>query len=426
MTEKNGKEQDDFDELRESLAEEKEAASRRNATLLRHDARLVTAPKVATSHTGLDTAMDELREALESEKTTGPTRPLPTKGMPKGGADGCYVRTHDKIVRGPVDMSVLRYWLDNGNIGAQDELLAANGNWIKIGDVAHFKQTLFSGPSPGRRDICSVDPVAYWHLQCRPFEQQMSPRFFYEAEACKEACVRITFAIKSRKEIALLSGESGIGKTMLCRTVLSRLPGDRFAHAYVANPAVGTSRIAREVYRQLGGNSELEDDYEVEHALRDLLAHHRAEGRNCVAIMDNAHMLERASHLQDLLFYLAHLASETFLLTLVLSGRPQIEDILRSYEPIRQRISLKAKIPRLSGDDVRSYIAHHVTTAGGNAAIFGEAASAAAAETSCGLPRTVNSICDLALTFAAATGAEEVTPGHVAEATQEMKGQAAQ
>ena len=92
----------------------------------------------------------------------------------------------------------------------------------------------------------------YWKFKSLPFENAPDPKFFFESKAHREGVTRLLFSIETRKALALLTGDYGSGKSVLCQTVIDRLPPNEFRTALVANPRMDALDITREIAYQLG------------------------------------------------------------------------------------------------------------------------------------------------------------------------------
>ena len=93
-------------------------------------------------------------------------------------------------------------------------------------------------------------------------------------------------------------------------------------------------------------------------------------------------------------------------LQLILVGQPELVDKLNMPELVQfaQRISIEYHLTPLNFDETQNYIAHRLRVAGGDPAIFNEAAAAAVYYYTEGIPRLINNICDLAMVFCICCG----------------------
>jgi len=259
----------------------------------------------------------------------------------------------------------------------------------------------------------------YWNLKLLPFENAPDPKFFFESHSHTEAVTRLLFSIQTRKAMALITGDYGSGKTVLCQTVIGRLDPNQHKIALVTNPRMDAIDITREIAYQLGEDIKTRSKYDVLHAFNNLLDRHHAAGRHCAAIVDEAQLVNDPAALDDLRLLLNHQVAGQFLMTLVLVGQTELNDMLRPIPQMTQRIGLRFHIPHLDASQVRPYMAHRMATAGGDMKIFTAEAISEVERLSKGNPREINALCDMALLTASLSSASQVTREHVADAGRE-------
>jgi len=113
--------------------------------------------------------------------------------------------------------------------------------------------------------------LEHWHLKKQPFDITSDPDFFFESKGHLEAITRISFAVETQKAIVLLTGDYGSGKTVVCDTVISRLPPEQYKIAFITNPRMESIDLAREITFQFGEDIASRSSYDVLHALNILL-----------------------------------------------------------------------------------------------------------------------------------------------------------
>lgn len=259
----------------------------------------------------------------------------------------------------------------------------------------------------------------YWNLTDLPFENAPDPTFFFESRGHQEACVRFMFAIQTRKAMALVTGDYGSGKTVMCQTSINKLDPNEFRTAFISNPRMDALDLTREIAYQLGEDIQTRSKYDVLHAFNNLLDRHHTAGRHCAAILDEAQLIDDPSVLEDLRLLLNYQAHGKLLLTLVLVGQTELNDMLRPIPQMTQRIGLKFHIPHLDADEISPYIQHRLETAGGSLEIFAEQAISEVWTLSKGNPREINALCDMALLTASLSQKKHVTAEDILDAGRE-------
>ncbi|MBU4212189.1 MAG: AAA family ATPase [Kiritimatiellae bacterium] len=261
--------------------------------------------------------------------------------------------------------------------------------------------------------------LEYWHFNKRPFDITSDPDFFFESKGHQEAITRISFAVETQKAIVLLTGDYGSGKTVVCDTVISRLPPEQFKVAFITNPRMDSIDLAREITFQFGEDIASRSSYDVLHALNVLLERFAATGKHCIVFIDEAHLILDSSILEDLRLLLNHQYQKKFIFTLMLAGQTELRDRLKLIPQMTQRIGMKFHIPNLQTDEVPQYIAHRLTVAGGRPDIFEKPAVDEIVKLCNGNPREVNALADLCLLIGSLTGKERIHQEEVLDAWKE-------
>jgi type II secretory pathway predicted ATPase ExeA len=240
----------------------------------------------------------------------------------------------------------------------------------------------------------------FFGLKDSPFNVSPDPRYLYWTKTTQEALSVLTYGIKSRKGIMLLTGEVGTGKTTLLNRLLDWLRHQDVATAFVFNS-------------QLLSVSQLFDfmmaDFEVpcesrlkSHVLLKLnqwlLERYRA-GKTSVLIVDEAQNL--SDQLLEEIRLLTNLetASEK-LLQIVLSGQPELDEKLKQPQlrQLRQRIVLRSRTVPLTLEETYGYINERLRIAGANGQpIFPNETMDAVHRYSQGIPRVMNLLCEHSL-----------------------------
>lgn len=105
-------------------------------------------------------------------------------------------------------------------------------------------------------------------------------------------------------------------------------------------------------------------------------------------------------------------------------GQPELKDVLAREElrQLRQRILVHYELHPLSAEDVRHYVQHRLTLAGGTGRpSFTKWAMRAIHRASNGIPRIVNTLCDKALLAAFIRDSDEVNYWDVRRAIKDME-----
>src|SRR6185369_5230373 len=64
---------------------------------------------------------------------------------------------------------------------------------------------------------------SYWQLDSRPFEHTCDERFHFAAQSQRGALLKLRYVLENHRGAAVLTGESGLGKTFLVQKLLAEL-----------------------------------------------------------------------------------------------------------------------------------------------------------------------------------------------------------
>src|SRR5918994_5901135 len=90
----------------------------------------------------------------------------------------------------------------------------------------------------------------FFGFTTKPFGKTPDPSFLYESHQHKEALARLEYAVEE-KELALLVGDIGSGKTTLSRALIDRV-GEARPIILLINPRLTPNQLLRAVAQGLG------------------------------------------------------------------------------------------------------------------------------------------------------------------------------
>jgi len=238
----------------------------------------------------------------------------------------------------------------------------------------------------------------YWGLKEKPFRNTPDPKFFYYSPQHREALARLRYCIEEGLGCALLSGVFGCGKTMVAKTLQKQLLFPKYVHAFIRNPALSSVELLREIIWQLGKKVDLPHvKTDLLHILEEILLNNFYDGKETIIMIDEAHVIEDREVLEELRMLLNFQTEEKFLLTLILLGQPEIRQRIANLKQLIQRIAIHFHLDKFSMEETSNYIKHRIEVAGGDAGIFSKECFEEIYKVSGGIPRRINTVCDMAL-----------------------------
>ena len=250
---------------------------------------------------------------------------------------------------------------------------------------------------------------AYWGLNEKPFRNTPNPRYLYISQGHEEALTRLLYAVAERKGGMLLTGDYGCGKTLMSRVLLRELSPERYEMAIVANPNLTPCEFLQETLYQFGvGARPGASKPELLHRLETFARACAREGRHPVLLVDEAQMVRDVETLEEMRLILNLQRDEEFLMTLILSGQPELRGLVDRLPQFKQRLTLRYHLTPLDEAEAALYLKYRMSRAGAKRPVFTGAAERAVFEAAGGVPRVMNALCDLALLVGCGRGAKEI------------------
>ncbi len=248
----------------------------------------------------------------------------------------------------------------------------------------------------------------HFGLREKPFSLLPDPRFLYPGRTHAMAMHMLEYGLAEQTGYVVLTGEVGTGKTTLLRHLL-RSVDDQVLVGLVTNTHESFGELMKWIMLAFDLPFRERDAVEQHQLFTDFLIQRYAHGQRVVLIVDEAQNLGRSALEQ--LRMLSNINSEAdHLLQLILVGQPELRATLQT-EALRQfvqRISIDYHLRPLEREDTFAYIRHRLAVAGAPDDLFDEAAMTAIHFFARGLPRLINSLCDLSLVYAFAEDRQEV------------------
>ena len=265
-------------------------------------------------------------------------------------------------------------------------------------------------------------------LREEPFRDSLDERFYYPSAKHEKAFATMVYCITQHEPAALIVGASGIGKSLIAKRLLSSLSQyDEFRFAWVIiSPDMPKTSLLREICREAGLELPGRSAPSTQHLLEMLhtqIIDLYTQGVRLVVILDEAHFLKAQS--LHLVRTLTNIETPTEkLVTAIFVGEERFIQRLqnRTYDSLRGRIKVIARLEPLNRQETEEYIKHRVRVAGGDEDLFAEDTYDLIFEHSGGICRNINKIAGQALFNAAFRGETRVTRAAVEDAIAELEG----
>lgn len=232
----------------------------------------------------------------------------------------------------------------------------------------------------------------FYCMKERPFSKTPDPRFLYLSKGHREALARLLYVAEER-EIALLTGEIGCGKTTLSRALMDAL-GEEYRFCFIVNPRLSALEFLRSIARAFSSAPPADDKEAVLNQIADAVYLLHSEGVSPVLVIDEAQLIADREIFDEIRLLTNFQLDDRNLMTVILIGQPELRTMLANpvYEPLRQRITMHFHLSPLGMEDVQDYLDCRLAIAGGEAGLFSPDAVQRIFELSAGVPRKINQI----------------------------------
>lgn len=266
-----------------------------------------------------------------------------------------------------------------------------------------------------------MEHLHHFGLGQDPFSNDPDLRFFFESGSHSDAQRRVERGLRQQKGLTLLTGEGGMGKTLLARRILDALEEEVFEAALlVMHPgAAGSTSILQRFARQFGCEEPSADRGVLLSQIYEQLAIVREEGRHAVLMIDDAQLMTPTVFAE--LSGLLNLEYEDKrLLSMLFVGSPELDQLVQNVPGIMPRVDVRVRLQPLDMANAAAYLKHRLDAVGANAAILPSAAMEALFKFGRGRPRLLNTLADNALFEAYLAGRSAIDATDVERAASDL------
>ena len=251
---------------------------------------------------------------------------------------------------------------------------------------------------------------SHWKMSCRPFDHGYDGRLFYPSETHHATLLKLRYVIENRRDLAVVVGDAGMGKTLLVHHLLQSLPAVNEPRCHVVFPQLPAEELMVYVTDQLAGETSAEttDLRTTINRFEALLRSAAAAEKQPVLVLDEAHLLADRRILEIFRLLLNFRHHEHSMFTLILVGNRSLLSVLEESPELQSRVGTQSLLQSLSIDETIAYIQFRLAAVGIQQQIFSYAALEAIHYGTGGNPRAINRICDLALLMGYALDRHEI------------------
>jgi general secretion pathway protein A len=248
----------------------------------------------------------------------------------------------------------------------------------------------------------------YYGLTERPFTLLPDPDFLYMSPQHKLARSYLEYGLTSRLGFIVLTGEIGTGKTTLVKSILKTKHSNKQRIGVLYQTSFAAEDLLELLLREFSVRGHHPTRVARLAAFNQFLQHAHRQEEHVILIVDEAQNLGPEA-LEELRLLSNLQAEKEPLLQVVLVGQPSLRDRLSHplLRQLAQRVAVHYHINPLDQETTKDYIRFRLARAGGSG-IFTESALDKIFGYTQGVPRRINTWCDLALVAGFAEGKKEI------------------
>jgi type II secretory pathway predicted ATPase ExeA len=204
---------------------------------------------------------------------------------------------------------------------------------------------------------------AFYNLAAGPFHLTPDPRFLFPSDGHKRALAYLMYGLQRREGFVVITGDVGIGKTLLVQKLIHEIGGRSLSVVRVAMANLDADGVLPMVASAFGLAHEARSKVGL---LNDLTAKILPNyNRGALLIVDEAQTCTPAA-LEELRAISNLQAHGRALLQVFLVGQSELRATLAhsSMEQLRQRVITSYHLRALDIDELRDYIHHRLAAAG--------------------------------------------------------------
>lgn len=248
--------------------------------------------------------------------------------------------------------------------------------------------------------------TTHFSMTSQPFCEKIPADFIMKDERFTQGLARLHYLLHSGS-IAVIFGQTGVGKSTLLKLFLSQIPQNQFLPIYLHFTHVKSSSLLSLIVSGLGEIPKHTKD----RLFLQIMDKTSRSNLTPILLIDEAHLL-KTDAITDLRLLVSSPLDSSAHPKIILSGQEHLKYILKRdlHADFAQRICVHYHIHPLSKTQTSAYIDFHMKSAGASEKIFDSDVKDLIHEFSAGIPRQINAISTACLINASLNKSQKITP----------------
>jgi general secretion pathway protein A len=221
----------------------------------------------------------------------------------------------------------------------------------------------------------TISFLDFFGLNENPFGDSVNTTYFFKTTRHYNVFQKMKMCAEQNISLGMVSGQSGVGKTMITQMLLTYLDPKKFKTVLIlVSPGMTKTALIKDILLELGVTEDPikhMQAYDLLRVLHNKVIELYQSGRRLVIIIDEAHFLESSSlHMLRTISNIE--VPEMKLTTCLIFAEAIFQRRLRheSYNSLRSRMYVKEDLVPFTLDETTAYIEHRLKTSGGKSAVF--------------------------------------------------------
>jgi general secretion pathway protein A len=259
------------------------------------------------------------------------------------------------------------------------------------------------------------DYLEFFGLKEPPFSLTPDPNYFFPASTHIKVIEVFKYGFFKKEGFMILTGEPGLGKTLLIKLILKNLP-ENFEKIFLLTPTLSPYELILSISQKLKLVSEKESISKeiLLNLLQKYLENLEKEGKTLLIIIDEAQNLPLET-LEELRLLSNFETERNKLIQFFLVGQPLLTEKLRGYElyQLAQRITIWENLAPFNKNETGEYVRFRLAKAGHPIITFERNFEKLLYEFTKGIPRLINKLMDRTLLVAFAERSQKIKKKHL-------------
>jgi len=234
---------------------------------------------------------------------------------------------------------------------------------------------------------------SFWNCTHNPFNNAPAYQHIFLSEQHQHVVEQIEYGLFQNKELALIAGECGTGKTSFINWLSQHFDNSQYKLIYIGNPLGLCDEFFPYLLMKLG-DAQSPSQHSYNYSLEKKLNQFASMYNRLIIAIDDAHLLKDPTIFDSLKVLIDFQINHQFFLMVILVGNNQLLENIAAVPQLAQRLFIQSELKIFSVKDTIKYIKHQLEEAGGKLEIFDSDSLLKIYEISQGNPRLINNICE--------------------------------